>query len=162
MPLDADPLGLLTDLLAEAKRKGADAADAVMFSGASLAVAVRIGALEKLERSEARDLGLRVLIGKRQAIVSSNDFKRETLSALVERAIATAREAPEDPFTGIADPDQLAKTVPTLDICDDAEPEAEKLIAMARTAEEAARAVKGVTNSEGAEIGWSKPASGIR
>jgi len=156
MPLDADPLGLLTDLLAEAKRKGADAADAVMFSGASLAIAVRMGALEKLERSEARDLGLRVLIGKHQAIVSSNDFKRETLSTLVERAVATAREAPEDPYTGIADPDQLAKTVPTLDICDDTEPEAEKLIAAARTAEDAARAVKGVTNSEGAEIGWSK------
>jgi PmbA protein len=156
MPLDTEPLNLLSDLLAEAKRTGADAADAVLFTGASLAIAVRMGALEKLERSEARDLGLRVLIGKRQAIVSSNDFKRETLSALVERAVATARAAPEDPYTGIADPDQLAKTVPKLDICDDAEPQAEKLIAAARAAEDAARAVKGVTNSEGAEIGWSR------
>jgi len=156
MPLDADPLGLLTDLLAQAKRRGADAADAVMFSGASLAIAVRMGALEKLERAEARDLGLRVLIGKRQAIVSSNDFKRETLATLVERAVATARQAPEDPYTGIAEPDQLARTVPTLDICDDTEPAAEALVAAARTAEDAARAVKGVTNSEGAEIGWSR------
>jgi PmbA protein len=156
MPLDTEPLNLLSDVLAEAKRKGADSADAVVFSGASLAIAVRMGALEKLERSEARDLGLRVLIGKRQAIVSSNDFKRETLSELIDRAVATARAAPEDPYTGIADPDQLAKSVPTLDICDEVEPSAEKLIAAARAAEDAARAVKGVTNSEGAEIGWSR------
>ena len=156
MPLDTDPLALLSDLLSEAKRHGADAADAVVFSGASLAISVRMGQLEKLERSEARDLGLRVLLGKRQAIVSSNDFKRETLNALVERAVATAREAPEDPYAGIADASELATSIPTLDICDDSEPEAEALIASARTAEEAARAVKGVTNSEGAEIGWSR------
>jgi PmbA protein len=156
MPLDIEPLGLLSDLLSRAKRAGADAADAVMFSGASLEIAVRLGALEKLVRAEAQDLGLRVLVGKRQAIVSSNDFAREALDALVERAVATARAAPEDPYVGLADPSEIAREVPALDICDATEPEADWLIAKCRTAEDAARAVEGVTNSEGAEAGWSR------
>ncbi len=156
MPLDAEPLAVISELLDRAKRAGADAADAVMFAGASLSVAWRLGALEKLERSEARDLGLRVLVGKRQAIVSSNDFKPDMLAELVERAVATARAAPEDRYCGIASPDQIAKTVPSLDMADDDEPSAETLIEAVRAAEDAARAVAGVTNSEGAEAGWSR------
>ncbi len=156
MPLDVEPLALITDLLDRAKRAGADAADAVVFSGASLSVAWRLGALEKLERSEARDLGLRVLVGKRQAIVSSNDFKPDMLGELVERAVATARQAPEDRYCGIAAPDQIARQVPSLDMCDDSEPTAEELIEQVRIAEDAARAVPGVTNSEGAEAGWGR------
>jgi PmbA protein len=156
MPLDVEPLALITDLLDRAKRAGADDADAVMFSGASLSVAWRLGALEKLERSEARDLGLRVLVGKRQAIVSTNDFKPDMLSELVERAVATARAAPEDRYCGIATLDQIAREVPSLDMCDDFEPTAEALIEQVRIAEDSARAVSGVTNSEGAEAGWSR------
>ncbi len=154
--VDTDPLALLHDVLARAKRLGADAADALLFKSAQQSVAWRMGALEKLERAEARDLGLRVLIGKRQAMVSSNDFGREALAELAERAVATAREAPEDPYCGLAEPDQLARTVPALDICDAREPTAEELIASARRAEDAARAVPGVTNSEGAEAGWQR------
>ncbi len=156
MPLDVEPLALITDLLDRAKRAGADAADAVMFSGASLSVAWRLGALEKLERSEARDMGLRVLVGKRQAVVSSNDFKPDMLAELVERAVATARQAPEDRYCGIATPDQIAREVPSLDMCDDSEPTAEEMIEAVRAAEDAARAVPGVTNSEGAEAGWGR------
>ncbi len=156
MPLDVEPLALITDLLDRAKRAGADEADAVMFAGASLSVAWRLGALEKLERSEARDMGLRVLVGKRQAIVSSNDFKPDMLEELVERAVATAKAAPEDRYCGIAEPGQIARDVPALDICDDTEPSAEEMIEAVRAAEDAARAVPGVTNSEGAEAGWSR------
>ncbi len=151
-----DPLDLLADLLAAAKRAGADSADAVFFEAASLAVAQRLGKSEKLERSESRDLGLRVLVGKRQAIASTTDFAPDSLDALVARALAMARAAPEDPYCGIADPGQLATGLRDLDICDDVEPTAETLVARAREAEDAARAVEGVTNSEGAEAGWSR------
>lgn len=150
-----DQLTLLADLLDAAKKAGADAADAVVFNAASLSVACRMGELEKLERAESNDLGLRVLIGKQQAMVSSTDFKPETLTEVVERAVAMAKAAPEDPFCGIASPEQLVTDPPVLEICDDTEPTSESLIEAVRIAEDAARAVPGVTNSEGAEAGWS-------
>ena len=152
----SDPIDLLARLLDTARRAGAESADAVFFEAASLAIAQRLGKSEKLERSESRDLGLRVLVGKRQAIASTTDFSGDSLDALVERALAMARAAPEDPYCGIADPGQLATEVGGLDICDDDEPSAETLIARAGEAEDAARAVDGVTNSEGAEAGWSR------
>src|SRR5690606_12656165 len=97
-----------------------------------------------------------VLLGKRQAIVSSTDLAADSLDALVERALAMAKVVPEDPYCGLADPDELAKTVPELDILDAAEPAPEVLIERARVCEEAARGVAGVTNSEGAEASWSR------
>jgi len=149
-------LNLLEDLIRKAKGAGADAADAVLFDSASVSLSQRFGKTEKLERSESGDLGLRVFIGKRQAIVSSTDRSAKALDELVERAVAMARVVPEDPFTGLADPDQLARTFPDLDVLDTSEPSAETLIERARVAEETALAVEGVTNSEGADASWSR------
>lgn len=158
MPQQTDALNLLADVIARARRAGANAADAVLVEGASMAHSQRLGKTEKLERSESYDLGLRVLFGKRQAIVSSNDRSAAALGELVERAVTMARAVPEDPFCGIADPDQIARGWPDLDTCDPEEPTPEALIARARAAEEAALAVAGVTNSEGAEASWSRAA----
>lgn len=149
-------LDLLSQVIADARRGGADAADAVLFEGTSLSHANRLGRPEKLERSEAYDLGLRVLIGKRQAIVSSNDRSKEHLKELVARAIAMAKAVPEDPWTGLAEPDQLARDWPDLDMADPVEPSPELLIERATAIEEAARAVPGVTNSEGGEASWRR------
>src|SRR6201988_4600724 len=149
-------LDLLQDLIGRACRAGADAADAVMFEGISLSHARRLGKTEKLERSEGHDLGLRVFIGRQQAIVSSSDRSPQALTELVQRAVAMARTVPEDPFCGIADPSEIAREWPALDMLDPAEPAAEVLIERARAAEEAALAVSGVTNSEGAEAGWGR------
>jgi PmbA protein len=151
-----DALDILTALIAKAKRLGADAADAVLFEGASISHARRLGKTEKLERSEGYDLGLRVFFGKRQATVSSNDRERSALEELAERAIAMARVVPEDLYCGIAAPEELARNIPALDISDPAEPAIETLIERATAAEDAACAVKGVTNSEGAEAGWGR------
>jgi PmbA protein len=149
-------LDLLQDLISRARHAGADAADAVLFEGVSLSHARRLGKTEKLERSEGHDLGLRVFIGRQQAIVSSTDRSPEALAELVERAVAMARTVPEDPFCGIADAAEIAHEWPVLEMLDPEEPGAEVLIERARAAEEAARAVKGVTNSEGAEAGWGR------
>jgi PmbA protein len=97
-----------------------------------------------------------VLIGKRQAIVSSNDRSPAALSELIERAIAMAKTVPEDPYCGLAAADELARDWPSLDLEDPTEPAPEILIARAGAAEDAARAVPGVTNSEGAEASWSR------
>jgi PmbA protein len=149
-------LDLLHDLITRARRAGADAADAVLFEGASLSHGRRLGKTEKLERSEGQDLGLRVFIGRQQAVVSSTDRSPAALSELVERAVAMAGTVPEDPFCGIADPSEITHEWPALDMLDPAEPAAEVLIERARAAEEAALAVAGVTNSEGAEAGWGR------
>ena len=155
-PPDPDALNILTDLIGRARRAGADAADAVLFEGTSIAHSQRLGKVEKLERSEGYDLGLRVFCGKKQAIVSSNDRSAGALNELVERALTMARAVPEDPFAGIAEPGQIARSWPDLDSADPEEPAASVLIERARIAEETARAVPGVTNSEGAEASWGR------
>jgi len=100
---------------------------------------------------------LRVLIGKRQAIVSSNDWNPDGLALLVDRAIAMAKNVPEDSFCGIADPDQIVgENYPKLEMFDPQEPSAETLIARATETEDAALAVAGITNSEGAEASWGQ------
>src|SRR5579863_1040185 len=156
MPQDLDAAALLGDLLAKARRAGADAADAVLVEGVSLSHAQRLGAIEKLERSESYDLGLRVLVGKKQAMVSSNDRNLRALDDFVARALAMAKAVPEDPYCGIAAPEQIARTWPELDMSDPVEPAPETLIARAAAAETAAQAVPGVTNSEGAEASWGR------
>src|SRR5438132_5530901 len=115
-------LELLQDLIARARRAGADAADAVLFEGTSLSHGRRLGKTEKLERSEGQDLGLRVFIGRQQAVVSSTDRSPEALTELVERAVMMARTVPEDPFCGIAEPAEIAHAWQTLDMLDPEEP----------------------------------------
>ena len=151
-----DDLNLLNDLVAKAKRAGADSADALLFDGASLSHAQRLGRTEKLERSENFDLGLRVMIGKRQAIVSANERDPKGFDELAARAVAMAKAVPEDPYVGLADPAELARVWPDLDLVDPIEPSPEILIERARIAEDAARAVPGVTNSDGAGASWSR------
>lgn len=154
-----DRSNLLSTLLDKALKSGADAADAVCFDNVSISHAQRLGEIEKLERAESNDLGLRVLIGKRQAIVSSTDFSTGAIDELVDRAVAMARSVPEDPYTGLAEPRQLATSWPdNLDLADPVEPTPERLIDLARRCEDAARSVEGVTNSEGAEAGWDRTA----
>jgi PmbA protein len=153
-PAPDDHLDLLDQLIQRARKAGADQADALLYEGVSISHSQRLGKIEKLERSEGYDLGLRVLIGKRQAIVSSNDRSAPALAALVERALAMAKVVPEDEFIGLAEPDEVARGWPALDQLDPDEPAAEQLIERAKSAEEAARAVPGITNSEGAEASW--------
>lgn len=151
-----DHLNRLEDLLKAARAAGADAADAVYIEGDSLSHSQRLGNVEMIERAEGRDLGLRVFVGHRQASVSATEIEPETFAGLAGRAMAMARAVPEDPFCGIAGPDQFARQPPQLETADAEEPPAELLISRARDAEEAARAVEGVTNSEGAEASWGR------
>ena len=137
-------------LVAAARRAGADQADALAVRAVSLSVDVRDGAVEESQRAEGDDLGLRVLVGKRQAVVSTNDLKADGFAALAERAVAMARAAPEDRFAGLADASLLAKEFPVLDLVDPDMPDVGTLETLAREAEEAGLAVAGVTKSGGA------------
>jgi PmbA protein len=148
-------LDRLADLIARARTAGADAADAVLVAGTSLSVARRLGKTEHVERAEGQDLGLRVFLGQRVAVVSATSIDPAGFTALAEKAVAMAKVVPEDPFTGLAD--TAAAPYPVdLDLEDPTEPSAEALLARAAAAEDAALAVPGVTNSEGAEAGYGR------
>jgi PmbA protein len=149
-------LDLLADLVRAARAAGADAADAVLFSDESLSVSMRLGKTEQVERSEARDLGLRVFLGNRSAIVSSTAIDPAGFRRLAERAMDMARVVPEDPFAGLGPHCEAPTGFAELDLADAAAPEADSLVTRARLAEEAALAVHGVTNSEGAEAGYGR------
>ena len=151
-------LSSLTEaLLTEARKAGAEAADALAVQGNSQSIDIRQGALEQAERSEGVEVGLRVLLGGRQACVSASDISPATFARLAERAVAMAREAPEDPTVGLASPEQLAKTwdLSALELNEDApEPTASALEASARAVEAAALSHQGITQVE-ASSGWS-------
>jgi len=152
----SDPLTLLQDLIARARAAGADAADAVLAAGTSLQAERRLGKTEHIERSEGRDLGLRVFLGQRSAMVSATSVDPAGFAALAERAVAMAKVVPEDPYGGLADTAMVLDELPPLDLDDPAEPDSEALIARAAAAEDAAMAVHGVTNSEGASAGYGR------
>jgi PmbA protein len=148
--LDQSDLSDLAErLVGAAKRAGADQADAIAVRSVSLSVDVRDGDVEESQRCEGDDLGLRVLVGHKQAVVSTNDLKGDGFDALAERAVAMARAAPDDRFAGLADPSLLATKLPDLDLLDPEMPDVETLEARAREAEAAALAVSGVTKSGG-------------
>ncbi len=151
-----DSAAQLDGLIAHARRLGADAADALLVRGSALDARWRLGEPEDLVRAESRTLSLRVFVGARQAIVSTTDLSDGALGPLAERALAMARAVPEDPHAGLADPARLARDWPSLDLADPGEPDAESLMARAAAAEDAARAVAGVTNSDGAGAGWRR------
>src|SRR5471030_2533050 len=130
---------LLHDVVAAALRAGADAAEAVMAERQSLSVTVRLGALEEVEREESRDLGLRVFVGRKQAAVSGSDISSEARGKLIERAVAMARLAPDEPYAGLAPQDRLAKgALPHLDLFDPTQPTPDSLEEQARASEAAA------------------------
>ena len=158
MTAPPETMNVVSDLVSRAKRAGADSADALLVESASISAAQRLGEPEKVERAESTDVGLRVFIGHRQAVVSSTDMSKEALSELVERAVAMAKAVPEDPDCGLAGEGEITHETPDLDTNDCAEPDTAILVTRAKRMEAAALAIPGVTNSEGAEAGWGNSA----
>src|ERR1700731_2565351 len=146
----SDLTDLAQRLVIAARKAGADQADALAVRSVSPSVEVRDGAGEESERSEGDDLGLRVIVGRKQAVVSTNDLNADNFAALAERAVAMARAAPEDRFAGLADPALLARDPPPSDLLDPDMPDVGVLERRARGAEAAAMAVAGVSKSGGA------------
>ncbi len=149
--LDQSALSSLAEsLVAAARKAGADSADSVAVRSVSIGVEVRDGALEESERSEGDDVGLRVFVGRKQAVVSTNDIHRTDVAQLAARAVAMAKVAPDDPYAGLADPALLSTKHPDLDLVDADIPDVAQLESRAREAEQAAMNVAGVSKSGGA------------
>ncbi|GAN98378.1 Zn-dependent microcin-processing peptidase U62/PmbA/TldD [Komagataeibacter xylinus NBRC 13693] len=153
--MNTDPLDLISTLLTRARAAGADAADAIYATRVAHGAQVRNGQTEDLERSETCDLGLRVFVGQRSAIVSATALDPERFDALAERAVAMARVVPEDRFAGLCAEAATTFTDATgLDLSDPTEVTTTDLVARARAAEDAALAVTGITNSNGASASF--------
>ncbi|MBY6115092.1 TldD/PmbA family protein [Mameliella alba] len=152
------PQTLANALLDAARKAGADAADALAVEAAAQSIDVRGGVLEQAERAEYRDLSLRVFLGQRSASISGSDIRPEAMAEMAARAVAMAREAPEDPYAGLADPDQIATEwdVDALELADDTpEPAPSDLEEDARRAEAAALAHDGITRIDSAAAQYS-------
>lgn len=148
---------LTQSLLAAAQKAGANEADALATDGAVLSIDVLNGKLEQAERSEGTNIGLRVMVGKRQACVSSSDIRPESIGQMAERAVAMAREAPEDPSIGLAVAGEYATQWDELELADPSdEPSPEKLEQDACAAESAALAVSGVSQVQSTSAGYER------
>jgi PmbA protein len=141
---------LAADAVAVARKLGADAADALAIDRRGTDIELREGQIEKLEQVEARELGLRVFIGHSSAMISGSVLTPDAIVRLAETAIAVARLAPPDPFSGLAEADHLASETPDLDLISSSLPDADRLKHMALAAEGAALGVEGVAKSGGA------------
>jgi PmbA protein len=145
---------IMAMLLDSAKTHGADSADAIVAGGVSEDVSVRLGKLESIERSEDRNIGLRVFVNGRNAVISTASTDQNSIDTLAERAVSMARLAPPDPYAGLAEAELLAKDIPNLDLMDHTVPSSETLKDLAFTVEDAACSVKGITNSEGGSASY--------
>ena len=143
-------------LIKESKKSGADNVDVIYVQSTNIDIGCRLKKIEKLERSESSDLGLRYLKNKKQVILSTNDLNKKSLDQLIEKASAMVKAVPQNPYCEIAKKNEIIKKVPNLEIYDPKEPSISALKDKVIEAEKGGLNVKGVTNSEGAEIGWCK------
>ncbi|MDI2089999.1 TldD/PmbA family protein [Commensalibacter oyaizuii] len=147
----------IKDLILQAQKKGATAADAIMLASTSVGVQVRNGQPEELERSETKTVGLRVFIDKRSATISTTDLQKHNIEKLVEQAISMAKILPEDPFAGLGEPSDKPCIDPkSLDLCDESERSTKEMLEQAKQTEAAALSIKGITNSIGGSCGYGK------
>jgi len=154
---ETNPRDILEKTLTLAKAKGADQAEAVFYSEDGISVSVRLGALEDVEQPATQRLGVRVFSDGKTTSLSTSDLEKHALETMVEKAVQIARQGLKDPHRGLAGPDQFFKGKKAdLEVFDPAEPAVDKLKALALGAEDAGRALKGITNSEGASAGYIK------
>jgi len=149
---------IVSQMLHLAKQAGAKHAEAILMQSNNLSISVRDGEVEEVESSETSDLGLRVLFDHQQACVSSSDLSKSGLEKMAERACAMARLAPEDPYCGLSDPDQIQTGSKDLQLFDPTQINVQSLTEQAKKAEAAALAVSGVNLPATASSSWSSGA----
>lgn len=157
---DSAPLERLHGVIAAARAAGADAAEAVFAVSRALSVGVRKGEIETVERDETADLGLRVFVGRKLAVVSVSEFSKATLERTVERAIAMAKLAPDDPYASLADPARLYrginKAMVDLQVNDPTHLSAENLQQRALDIEAAGLSLSPALQSDAASAGYAQ------
>ncbi len=144
---------LVSDLLEEARRRGASAAEVGVSADTGLSVNVRMGEVETVEFHRDQGLGVTVYFGTRKGSASTADLRPEALRETVQAACDIARHTAEDPCAGLADPERMAREIPDLDLDHPWGIDTERAIETALACENAARAHDArITNSEGAGV----------
>lgn len=137
--------------LARARGASQCEADASLHRG--LTATVRLGEVDTVEYQRDRGLGVTVYFGKRKGSASTADLSAAAIRATVEKACAIARYTAEDEATGLADPEDLARDIPDLDLNHPWDLEPDDAVALAQSCEAAGLAVDSrLTNSEGASV----------
>ncbi len=95
--------GIIQQILDEAKRQSATAAEADIGTGAGLTVTTRLGEVEKIEHERDKGLGITVFIGQQKGSASSSDFSAAAIKETVTAACNIARFASEDEYAGLTD-----------------------------------------------------------
>ncbi|MEE4378969.1 MAG: metalloprotease PmbA [Candidatus Competibacteraceae bacterium] len=153
LPEQAQLESLVAYALAIAAEQGATAAEAAVNCSSALSVTVRLGEVDTLEQQRDRGLGITVYLNQCKGSASTSDWKREAVADTVRAACDIARHTGADPYSGLADPEQLAKEVPDLDLFYPWALSAEQAIELAMACEAAALSQdQRVRNSEGASV----------
>lgn len=144
---------LVEDMLQEARRQGASAAEAEANAGHGLSVTVRLGEVETVEHNRDKGLAVTVYFGHKSGSASTSDFSPQAVRETVRAACTIAKYTAEDPYSGLADPDRLAKDIPDLDLYHPWEISVDQAVALAQACEAVARKADArITNSEGATL----------
>jgi PmbA protein len=145
---------IVSDALARARELGATQAEADVSLQKGLTTTVRLGEVETVEYQRDRGMGVTVYFGKRKGSASTADLSSRAVSETVEKACDIARYTAEDECSGLADPDELARDIPDLDLDHAWDISPEQAVELARACEAAGRTVDTrITNSEGATVG---------
>lgn len=155
-----DPMGelprfeaMISEVLEQAEKLGASAAEVGLSKDTGLSVTVRLGEVETIEHHRSQGLGVTVYFGQRKGSASTTDLRPEALRETVAAACRIANYAAEDPFAGLPDADLLARDFPDLDLYHPWRLEPEQAIALAKECEDAARHYHpAIRNSEGASL----------
>ncbi len=143
----------------EAKRLGASEADAIIVETADTSFRTRLKNFENIERSESRDLGIRVFLqdknGYKTSVISTNNLLKKNVTETIARAVDIAKLAPADEYSRLAEEREFAGIIADLETFDSAEASNDELKSWSLAAEDAALSVKGITNSEGADASFS-------
>ncbi len=144
---------IVRDLLAEAVRQGASAAEAAASSESGLEINVRLGEVETVEHTRDNGLGITVYFGHRKGSASTSDLSPEAVRDAVTAACAIASRTQEDPCAGLADAELMARDSPDLDLYHPWDLAPDAAIQLAIECEDVARAFDPrIVNSEGASV----------
>ena len=145
---------IVSDSLKLARDRGATQAEADVSLQQGLTTTVRLGEVETVEYQRDRGMGITVYFGKRKGSASTADLSAKAVAETVEKACDIARYTAEDECAGLADPEELAREIPDLDLDHPWELPPELAVETARACEAAGRAVDSrINNSEGASVG---------
>jgi PmbA protein len=118
-----------------------------------------MGAVETVESTHDRGIGVTVYFGQRKGSASTADLREDSLGATVEQACAIARHTEDDPAAGLADPALMARLpaggFPEFDAWHPWPIDADRAVDLALACEAAGREDARIANSDGASVGSS-------